>query len=101
MLLKSGAVLDCKSTFGDTIYQLIPSYDLSSYINDKSEQFKNYLYHSNYPLHYAIIIENIDLVKKYCVIRNMEHKDNFGYTPLELAKLINNPTILEIIKENL
>ena len=101
MLLKAGAVLDCKSTFGDTIYQLIPSYDLSSYINEKSEQFKNYLYHSNYPLHYAIIIENIDLVKKYCVIRNIEHKDNFGYTPLELAKLINNPTILEIVKENL
>ncbi len=101
VLLKAGAVLDCKSTFGDTIYNLIPTYELSSFINEKSEQFKNYLYHSNYPLHYAIIIENIELVKKYCVIRNIEHKDNFGYTPLDLATHIGNERILKIIKDQL
>jgi len=101
MLLKAGAVLDCKSTFGDTIYHIIPTYELSSFINEKSEQFKNYLYHTNYPLHYAIIIENLELVKKYAEIRNLEHKDNFGYTPLQLAELINNQNILEILKENL
>lgn len=101
LLLKAGAVLDCKSTFGDTIYNLIPTYELSSYINEKSEQYKNYLYHSNYPLHYAIIIENTELVKKYCVIRNIEHKDNFGYTPIELARLVGNDRIYKIIKDNL
>lgn len=101
LLLKSGACLDCKSTFGDTIYNLIPTYELSSYINEKSEQYKNYLYHSNYPLHYAILIENTELVKKYCVIRNIEHKDNYGYTPLELARLVGNDRIYKIIKENL
>lgn len=99
LLLKYGAVLDCKSTFGDTIYSMIPTYELSSYINDKSEQYKSYLYHSNYPLHYAIIIENIELVRKYAVIRNINHKDNFGYTPIELARLINNPKISLIIDE--
>ncbi len=101
MLLKAGAVLDCRSTFGDTIYNLIPTYELSSYINEKSEQYKNYLYYSNYPLHYAIIIENIELVKKFSVIRNIQHKDAFGYTPMELAKLIHNDRILKIIQDNL
>jgi len=101
ILLKHGACLYCKSTFGDTIYDLIPTYELSSYINEKSEQYKNYLYHSNFPLHYAILIENIELVKKFCVIRNIEHKDNFGYTPLELARLVGNERIYKIIKDNL
>lgn len=101
MLLKNGAVLDCKSTFGDTIYNLIPTYELSSYINEKSEQYKNYLYHSNYPLHYAIIVENVELVKKYCVIRNIENADNFGYTPYELAKRVGNQRIINIIRDNL
>lgn len=101
MLMKAGAVLDCKSTFGDTIYNLIPTYELSSYVNEKSEQYKNYLYYSNYPLHYAIITENIELVKKYSVIRNIRHKDTFGYTPLELAKLIHNDRIIKIVQDNL
>ncbi len=101
ILMKAGAVLDCKSTFGDTIYNLIPTYELSSYINEKSEEFKNYMYHSTYPLHYAIIIENVELVKKYAVIRNIQHTDNFGYTPLDLANRIHNERILKILKENL
>lgn len=101
VLLKAGAVLDCKSTFGDTIYNLIPTYELSSYINEKSEQYKNYLYYSNYPLHYAIIIENIEMVKKFCNIRNIERRDKFGYTPLELANRIHNDKILLILKENM
>ena len=100
-LLKAGAVLDCKSTFGESIYNLVPTYDLLNYINEKSEQYKNYLYYANYPLHYAIIIENLEMVKKYCNVRNIERKDNFGYTPLELANLIKNDRILRVLKENI
>ena len=70
ILIKNGAILDCKSTFGDTIYNSIPTYELSSFINDCSEKYKAYLYYSNYPLHYSIIIENFDLVKKYLEVRN-------------------------------
>lgn len=101
ILLKNGAVLDCKSTFGDTIYDLIPTYELSSYINEKSEKYKCYLYRTNYPLHYAIIIENAELVKKYAVIRNIERVDNFGFTPLDLAKRIGNERILNLLEEAL
>lgn len=100
-LIKNGAVLDCKSTFGDMIYDNIPSYELSSYVNDRSEKYKAYLYHSNYPLHYAIIVENYELVKKYCVIRNVNRMDQFGYTPLDLAIKIGNERILTLLKENL
>ena len=100
VLMKYGAVLDCKSTFGDTIYDIIPTYDLSSFINEKSEKYKNYLYRTNYPLHYAIIIENYDLIKKYAVIRNVSRKDEFGYTPLDLAKIYNNDRILKILSDN-
>ena len=100
-LIKNGAVLDCKSTFGDMIYDNIPSYELSSYVNERSEKYKAYLYHSNYPLHYAIIIENYELVKKYCVIRNVSRMDQFGYTPLDLAIKIGNERILTLLKENL
>ena len=100
-LLKAGAVLDCKSTFGESIYNLVPTYDLLNYINEKSEQYKNYLYYANFPLHYAIVIENLEMVKKYCNIRNIERKDNYGYTPLELANLIKNDRILRVLKENI
>ena len=99
LLLKFGAVLDCRSTFGETIYDLIPSYDLSSYINEKSEQYKSYLYHSNYPLHYAIIIENYPLVLKNIETKNIDRKDLFGYTPLDLANRIGNARILKVIKD--
>lgn len=99
LLLKYGAVLDCRSTFGDTIYDLIPSYDLSSYINEKSEQYKSYLYHTNFPLHYAIIVENYPLVMKYLEVRNIERKDTFGYTPFDLANRIGNARILKVVKE--
>lgn len=101
ILLEHGAILDCKSTFGDTIYSLIPTYDLSSYINEKSELYKSYLYHNNYPLHYAIITENIEMVRKYAVIRNINHPDKFGYTPLELAILIKNNKIISIVQNGL
>lgn len=101
MLLKNGAVLDCKSTFGDTIYNMIPTYDLSSYINEKSEQHKSYLYYTNYPLHYSIIIENYALVKKFAVLRNVNRLDPFGYSPLDLAIKIGNDRILKVIKDNM
>ena len=100
-LIKAGAVLDCKSTFGETIYDLISSYDLLNYVNEKSEQYKNYLYYANYPLHYAIIIENLEMVKKNCNIRNIERKDQYGYTPLMLADLVKNDRIIKFLKENL
>ena len=101
ILIKYGAILDCKSTFGDSIYDNIPTYDLQNYVNDKSEQYKSYLYHSNYPLHYAIIIENFELCKKYCVIRNVNRMDPFGYTPLDIAIKIGNERILNLLKQNL
>ncbi len=100
LLLKNGAILDCKSAFGDTVYNMIPTYELSSYINDKAEHYKTYLYHSIYPLHYSIIIENYELVKKYCVIRNVNKRDQFGYTPLDLAIKIGNERIIAVLKEN-
>lgn len=100
ILLKNGAILDCKSTFGDTVYNLIPTYELSSYINEKSEKYHTYLYHSNYPLHYAIIIESYELVKKYAVIRNVNRRDPYGFSPLELAIKIGNERIIQIIREN-
>ncbi len=99
ILLKYGAVLDCRSTFGDTIYDLVPSYDLSSYINDKSEEYKSYKYYQNYPLHYAIIIENYPMVLKYRELKHLDKPDNFGYTPLDLAIRIGNERILKVVRE--
>jgi ankyrin repeat protein len=98
LLLKYGAVLDCRSTFGETIYDLVPSYDLLTYINEKSEQYKNYKYYSLYPLHYAIITENYPNVLKNRDVRNKEKVDNFGYTPIELAKKIGNDRIFNALK---
>jgi len=100
LLLKNGAILDCKSTFGDTVYNMIPTYELSSYINEKSEAHHTYLYHSNYPLHYAIIVENYELVKKYAVIRNVNRRDPFGYTRLDIAIKIGNDRITQLIRDN-
>ena len=98
LLLKYGAVLDCRSTFGETIYDLVPSYDLLTYINEKSEQYKNYKYYSLYPLHYAIITENYPNVLKNRDVRNKEKVDNFGYTPIELAQKIGNDRIINALK---
>ena len=98
LLLKYGAVLDCRSTFGETIYDLVPSYDLLTYINEKSEQYYNYKYDSNYPLPYAIIIENYPNVIKYRLPQNKDKVDSFGYKPIDLAIKIGNDRIIRALK---
>ena len=101
LLLENGAILDCKSTFGDTVYNMVPTYDLQSFINEKGEKYKTYLYSANYPLHYAIIIESKALLKASLGIRNINKRDQFGHTPLDLAIKLGNNELIELIKENL
>ena len=101
LLLANGALLDCKSSFGDTVYNMVPTYDLQSFINEKSERHRTYLYSSNFPLHYAILIESLPLIRSSLSIRNINRRDSFGYTPLELAIKLENSEIEKLIKENL
>lgn len=101
LLIEYGAILECRSTFGDTIHNMVPTYDLQSFINEKSEKYKSYLYSVNYPLHYAIIIESERLILAHLGIKNNNKRDNRGYTPLDLAIKIGNEQIIRLIKENI
>ena len=98
LLLENGACIDCKSAFGDNIFDIIPGNNMD-YLKELIIRYKADEYKNDYPLHYAILIENFNLVLKNAVIRNINRKDPFGFTPMDLAIKMNNERIIDAIKK--
>lgn len=101
ILLRYGAIPDCRSTYGETVFDLANPRGLANYLSNKIDEYNVNKYKANYPLHYAIIVENFELVKAHANIININKKDSFGFTPLDLANKIANERIVDYIKENL
>ncbi|MBQ9449540.1 MAG: ankyrin repeat domain-containing protein [Acholeplasmatales bacterium] len=100
LLMKYGANPDCKSKSGQTVYDVAPTNAITKYIEEKSEFYKFNSYKVNFPLHYSIVIEDLGLVEKNLVIRNLNRSDQFGYKPKDLANLIGNDRILNLFQKN-
>ena len=98
LLLSKGATLDTKSKFGDTAYDLILKPDELSYILEKEEKYGFKEYKTKFPLHMAIIQEDLVLVKEYLTIRNKNRTDKYGFTPIKLATLLKNDKIIKLLK---
>lgn len=99
LLIKNGAVLDCKSSFSETIYDLTLNEDVLNYIDLKKEAYKVNEYNNLYPLHHAILVENMDLVKKYATLGNINRKDSFGFAPIDIANRTKNELIINYLND--
>ena len=99
LLLKNGAILDCKNKNGETIYDLVEIDSIVESINEKRIKYHQDEYISSYPLHYAILIEDSILVKKYANLRNIYRVDSYGFTPKQINKFIKNERIEKLLNE--
>lgn len=98
LLLKHGALMDTVSKFHDTAYDLVIKPDILAYINEKEEKYNCKRYILEFPLHYAIIKEDLVLVNEYNTLRNKYREDIYGFTPLKLAKKLKNEKIIKLLK---
>lgn len=98
LLLKHGALMDTVSKFHDTAYDLVIKPDILAYINEKEEKYNCKRYILEFPLHYAIIKEDLALVNEYNTLRNKYREDIYGFTPLKLAKKLKNEKIIKLLK---
>ena len=98
LLLENGACIDSKSAFGDSIFDIIPNNN-QDYLNELILRYKSKEYENDYPLHHAILIENFNLVLKYSSIRNINRRDQFGFTPMDLALKMGNERIIDALKK--
>jgi ankyrin repeat protein len=100
-LISKGALMGMKTKAGESAYDLLLKPEHLTYITEREEKYKLKQYISTYPLHYAILLEDYELIQKNCVIRNLYREDIYGYTPIRLANCIGNPKIIKILKEKL
>ena len=84
---------------GETIYDLVEADSIVESINEKRIKYHQDEYISSYPLHYAILIEDSILVKKYANLRNIYRVDSYGFTPKQINKFIKNEKIEKLLNE--
>ena len=95
ILLKNGAIPDCKNKLNEGIFSDVDP-DVMNYAFEKMIKYRSMDYKKNFPLHYSIIIEDLQMVQNNLNERTINIKDKYGYLPLEVANLINNPRILAL-----
>lgn len=97
LLLDYMALLDLKNKFDETIEDIVPVsfyHDLKEYTMKPS--YQNYL--RNYPLHIAVIKNDLALILENNTIINKNKKDDYGRTPIDLAYAYNHPEIVKLLK---
>ncbi len=93
-LLKLGAITDFKNKEGISLLNLVKSNGLFDY--DMTD-----LYRKNYPLHYAIIINNDKIFKENLNIYQINRRDLYNKLPIELANSFKRRTFFKEIKAKL
>ncbi len=99
LLIKNGAIADIKNIYFEDIFKLI---EQDSYLNYIEEQINSYNYRNylmTYPLHLAIIKEDVFEVERQIKISTLNRKDSFGYLPMDLALNLENKKIIELLKK--
>lgn len=88
LLVAKGAILDLVNSYDEGLYDVAEYQAFKDYIKEKEANNKEYV--RLYPLHHAIILENIFEVENNLHKNNIEQTDKYGYTPIELATRLNN-----------
>ncbi|MDE6656764.1 MAG: ankyrin repeat domain-containing protein, partial [Anaeroplasmataceae bacterium] len=97
LLLKKGAFLDFKNKNAETIYDIASS-EIKDYIEERKHTYKISSYQRRYPLHYAIYLNDSNLIAKAMTLKNVNIIDSFGFSPLKIAQAYNNKEVIDQIK---
>lgn len=93
LLLQNHALLDIKNIYDEEISDIVTS-KIKNYIYIKKNEL-NYLdYLKLYPLHAAVINNDLYKVKSLNTIIRKNKRDVYGYTPLEYAKFYGFKNII-------
>lgn len=93
ILLHNHALLDIKNTYDELLSDIV-TFKIKNYIDVKKNDL-NYLdYLKNYPLHVAVIKNDLYMVKSLNTIIRKNKRDVYGYTPLEYAKFYGFENII-------
>lgn len=85
ILIHNHALLDIKNIYDEELLDIV-TLKTKNYIDVKKNDF-NYLdYLKKYPLHVAVIKNDLYMVKSLNTIIRKNKKDVYGYTPLDYAK---------------
>lgn len=97
-LIDYGAILDVKNRFNESIFD-IGNPNLLEDLKLKPMFVKCNEYRNLYPLHYSIIVSDIDAIKRNLTRVNVKMKDSYGFYPIDLALKYDNSDLVKVIKE--
>lgn len=99
LLVQYGAIIELHNSYDETLLDVVDYQNFIEYINDKqnSVQYRNYI--KDFPLHVAIIKEDVYLVEQLLINVYIDLEDSFGYKPLDLALQLKNKEIINLINE--
>ena len=93
ILLHNHALLDIENTYDELLSDIV-TFKIKDYIDVKKNDL-NYLdYLKNYPLHVAVIKNDLYMVKSLNTIIRKNKRDVYGYTPLEYAEFYGFENII-------
>ena len=99
LLIKNGAIVDCKNNNGETIFDIKMSEKNRNIINELINKYDLKSYKKSFPLHYAIIINDVAKIKANLNLSNINKRDSQGYTPKQLALKYNDKRIIKLIND--
>lgn len=93
ILLHNHALFDIENTYDELLSDIV-TFKIKDYIDVKKNDL-NYLdYLKNYPLHVAVIKNDLYMVKSLNTIIRKNKRDVYGYTPLEYAEFYGFENII-------
>ncbi len=97
LLMQHGAFLDFKNMFLETIFTIAKPHILE-YIKELQAYEPYSTYERNYPLHYAIYMNDISMANRYLTLSYAFLEDSYGLLPSVLAEKYKNKAIIKKIK---
>lgn len=89
LLISYGALPFLKNTFSENCFDIVPD-DMKDYFSCE--------YAQKFPVHTAIYENDLEKLKSVIELKNIEIKDNYGYTPLDIANYYQNKRAIKILE---
>ena len=95
--LKLNPILVCKNKLGETVLDVLQqnTYDIAHLIETYQSSYRYISYLRTYPMHVAVISRDYEILIRYSYDKNK--KDIFGTSILDLAKIVGDKNILNIL----